>query len=329
MTSGRACLGWVSGDISGSGRAVLERLARAGGGRSYFTNTPHDVPQLLTQEARLAGQGYKQERDFVPRLVTAAPAVRMLVPGAFPPLHGYVRVTPRPSAEVVLSSDTGEPILAQWQYGLGRALVWTADAQGPWARDWVDTEPFQRLWPQALRWTMPAPDDSKLQVAVQSDGEQATIRVDASDAGGAFRDLLLTSVDIAFPDGTSRAMSLPQIAPGQYVGTFRLTGPGVYAVRITQRDGSGLVATALAGYALPHLPEYAFTPPNRVLLQRLAVETGGPWLNRPHRRRGGGIRCTPGSHRRCGTGSWPWPWCSSWGMSPAAASAPAPTIGHG
>ncbi len=271
----------VSGDISGSGRAVLERMARAGGGRSYFTNTPDDIPQLLTQEARLAGQGYKQERDFVPRLVTAAPTVRMLVPAALPPLHGYVRVTPRPAAEVVLSSDTGEPILAQWQYGLGRALVWTSDAQGPWARDWVGTEPFQRLWPQALRWTMPAPADPTLQVTVQRHGEQAVIRVDAMDAGGAFRDLLLTSVDIAFPDGTSRAMPLPQIAPGQYAGTFRLTGPGVYALRITQRDGTGLVATALTGYALPYLPEYAFTPPNRVLLERLAAETGGPLLNRP------------------------------------------------
>ena len=49
----------------------------------------------MTQEARLAGRSYKEERDFKPRLMTPAPPVRGLVPSELPDLHGYVRTSPK------------------------------------------------------------------------------------------------------------------------------------------------------------------------------------------------------------------------------------------
>ncbi len=272
----------VSNDISGSGRAVLDRIARAGQGRSYFTNTPNDVPRIMTQEARLAGRSFKEEHDFKPRLTTAAPPVRGLVPSEFPDLHGYVRVSPKRPAEVILSSDQGEPLLAEWQYGLGRALVWTADAQGPWSRDWVDTEPFKRLWPQAVRWTMPAPTSPELRVSVHGDGERARVRVESFTPDGAFRNLVQTTAEISAPDGSGQRLPLLQTAPGHYQGELALSGPGVYALRVSQVDDSGtVVASETTGYALPYAPEFAVTPANRILMERLAAETGGPLLNRP------------------------------------------------
>ena len=36
-----------------------------------------------------------------------------------------------------LVSDKGDPILAHWQYGLGRAVAFTSDAKAKWARDWL------------------------------------------------------------------------------------------------------------------------------------------------------------------------------------------------
>jgi hypothetical protein len=272
----------VSGDISGSGQAVLQRIANAGRGRFYFTSTANDVPQILTQETRLAGRSLAQERDFTPRLATAAPAVRGLVPAEFPPLHGYVRVSPRPAAETVLRSDQDEAILAQWQYGLGRSVAWTADAQGQWSRDWVGTDAFRRLWPQAVRWTMPAPSDPTLQVAIHGDAEFATIRVESAEPGGAFRNLLATYADVAPPQGAGRRIPLPQVAPGRYEGRVPLAGPGAYFVRVTQANAAGtIVAEATTGYALPYLPEYLVTPANRILLERLAADSGGPLVNMP------------------------------------------------
>ena len=182
------------GVSSEAGKSLLQDLARRGSGRYYFTDTPSAVPQIMTQEARLAGRAHKQERDFKPRLASASSAVRGLVPNDFPQLHGYMRTTPRPGAEIILTSDQEETVLAQWQYGLGRALVWTADLEGPWSRDWSDTAAFRSLWVQAIRWSMPAPGNPNIAVRVMpssdGDGTRARVLVDAWAPGGGFRDLL-------------------------------------------------------------------------------------------------------------------------------------------
>src|SRR5262249_19454302 len=70
----------VSGDIGSRAQADMQDWARRGQGRYYFTNTADEVPRIMTQEARMAGRSFKQERDFKPRLATAAPAVRGLIP---------------------------------------------------------------------------------------------------------------------------------------------------------------------------------------------------------------------------------------------------------
>jgi Mg-chelatase subunit ChlD len=273
----------VSGDIGSRAQADMQDWARRGQGRYYHTNNPRDVPRIMTQEARLAGRSFKQERDFKPRLATVAPAVRGLIPNDFPPLHGYVRVSPKPGSETVLTSDQDEVVLSEWQFGLGRALVWTADAEAEWSRDWAASEVYWRLWPQAVRWTMAAPSTPGLQVALNRTGEGAAIRVESFDAPGQYRNHLQTVAEVAFPDGTGQRVPVPQTAPGRYEGAFALDRPGVYFVQLSQTDpGNGrLVARQTTGYALPHLPEYAVNPANRVLLERLAADTGGPLLRDP------------------------------------------------
>lgn len=273
----------VSGDIGSRAQGDMQDWARRGQGRYYFTNSARDVPRIMTQEARLAGRSFKQERDFKPRLVTPAPAVRGLVPNDFPPLHGYVRVSPKAGSETILTSDQEEVVLAEWQYGLGRALVWTADAQGEWSRDWAASEQYVRFWPQAVRWTMPAPDGAGLQVAVHGDGRRAAIRVDSFEGAGEFRNSLQTVADIAQPDGTVDRLPVLQTAPGRYEGQFALSQPGVYFIQVTQSEPQSgrLVASQTTGYALAHLPEFAVNPANRVMLERLAAETGGPLIKAP------------------------------------------------
>jgi hypothetical protein len=262
--------------------SLMNAMRRAGITVSAVGVSAPDVPRIMTQEARLAGKSFKQERDFKPRLAAAAPAVRGLVPAEFPLLHGYVRVTPKPGSETVLTSDQEEVVLSQWQFGLGRSLVWTPDAQGEWAKDWAAAPQFQQLWPQAVRWTMPAPVAPGLTISIRGDGETATIRVEAYEANGEFRSLLQTYADVALPDGSGKRVPLPQVAPGRYEGRLALAGPGVYFLRVSQlADDGEVMAAQTTGYALPHLPEYQLLAPNRALLERLAATTGGPTVSQP------------------------------------------------
>lgn len=274
------------GVSSESGKSLLQDLARRGSGRYYFTDTPSAVPQIMTQEARLAGRAHKQERDFKPRLAAASSAVRGLVPNDFPQLHGYMRTTPRPGAEIILTSDQEETVLAQWQYGLGRALVWTADLEGPWSRDWSDTPAFRSLWVQAIRWSMPAPGNPNIALRIMpspdGDGTRARVLVDAWAPGGGFRDLLTSSADIAGPEGPSRRVTLAQVAPGHYQGDFDARTLGVYFVRVTQTDTGGqVVSSEIAGFDRSYPLEYAPAWGNRTLLERLASESGAPTIPTP------------------------------------------------
>ncbi|HET7771451.1 MAG TPA: VWA domain-containing protein [Chloroflexota bacterium] len=267
---------------TGSAAATLQSIARQGQGRYYVTNNARDVPRIMTQEARMAGRSFKQERDFKPRLVSPAPSVRGLVPADFPELHGYVRVSPKTSAETILTSDQEETILAQWQFGLGRALVWTADGEGAWSKDWVGTDQFKQLWQQAARWTMPAPIAPGLQVQVREADGQAHVRVESMEPTGEFRNHLATAAEVAYPDNTGRRITLSQSAPGRYEGRFPVPAPGVYFYSVTQRTDTGEeVARHVGGYAVPQLAEFRLAEPNRVLLERLASETGGPLVRAP------------------------------------------------
>ena len=272
---------------------LLQDLARRGSGRYYFTDTASGVPQIMTQEARLAGRTNKQERDFTPRLASAAASVRGLVPSALPQLHGYLRTSSRPGTEIVLTSDQEETILAQWQYGLGRAVAWTSDAEGPWARDWVaNGDTFRALWTQAVQWSMPATQDPNFAVRVVDaaascagapcGSSRARVQVDAWAPGGGFRDLVETVADVAGPDGTARRIVLAQVGPGRYEADFDTPTTGAYFVRVTQSDTSGrTVASQVAGYARAYPAEVAPLLANRTLLERLATDSGAPTIAAP------------------------------------------------
>ena len=267
---------------SDAGTELLEGIAKAGLGRYYFTSTPDNIPQIMTKEARLAARSQEQERTFTPRMVASAPAVKGMDPLDWPELTGYMRVNAKPSAEILMQSDLGDTILAQWQLGLGRSVAWMADAGEEWAAAWQNDPAFARLWPQAVRWAMAPPAPSDLYVAIETDGDLATVRVEALNDDGSFRNLAATRLDVVGPDGEGRQLAVPQVAPGSYAVTFTAAERGPYAVQVTQAQADGtVVAQTTTGFAIPYAREYAAARANRVLLERLAAETGGLRLDSP------------------------------------------------
>src|SRR3989442_14338505 len=68
-----------------------------------------------------------------------------------PPIRGYVATAPKPFADVALTSPRGDPVLASWRFGLGKAVAVTSDdglrGTTPGAA-WSDVA---RFWSQAGR----------------------------------------------------------------------------------------------------------------------------------------------------------------------------------
>jgi uncharacterized membrane protein len=139
--------------ISGhSGPERMQRIAGLGQGRFYDVQNPAQLPQIFVKEAAVILKSAIFEEPFVPSLVAPSEVVRGI--GAYPELKGYVCTTPKPRAELPLVSDKGDPVLAHWQYGLGRAVAFTSDARAKWAKAWLGWAQYRQFWAQVAHWSL-------------------------------------------------------------------------------------------------------------------------------------------------------------------------------
>ncbi len=269
---------------------LLGSLAKQTGGRFYHTNSGLDLPQIFTTEAHIAARSYLNQRQFTPQISAPSPILKGLK--TLPDLYGYVAATTKPLASLVLASDNGDPILAAWQYGLGRAIAWTSDAQNNWAKSWVNWPDFSTFWSQAVIWTMGQTGSSSLQPRVTLDGPTASITVDAIGGGGDYINGLDMAASVAAPGQITNTLSLRQSAPGRYVGQFPAPQSGVYLIDVRaagevsstvmvsgtliQRT-SAFSESETLGLAVPYPAEYRNLQPNTALLQHL-ISAGLPNL---------------------------------------------------
>src|SRR5439155_698369 len=103
---------------------LMQHVARWGGGRSYATRDLYSIPQILTAEALIASRAYLVEERFAPQIVRTGLVDDFTVPA----LRGYVATAPKPASAVHLASAQDDPVLATWQFGIGRAVAFTSDA---------------------------------------------------------------------------------------------------------------------------------------------------------------------------------------------------------
>ena len=261
----------------GDGQHVpwLRQMAQLGGGRFHLTDQAANLPQIFTQETAAIQRSYLVEERFFPTLAAPSPILSGI--DAVPPLYGYVATSPRPTAQVILETPLGDPLLAAWQYGLGRAVVWTSDATGRWAREWVRWEAFPTFWAQAVRWTITQNRDSNVETEVHYSGERAILSVDARNDSGRFLNEMEMEASVVGPDGEALAVTLRQVAPGRYRGAFVPQTPGAYLLRIQGEEtgaGESMVAQT-TGWVLGYSPEYRRLEANRPLLEAMADLTGG------------------------------------------------------
>lgn len=263
---------------------IMRSVARWGGGRYYLTKDLYSIPQILTAEALLASRAYIIEEHFTPEVVGRG-LVDDLSP---PPLRGYVATSPRPAGTLHLVSSAEDPILAAWQYGLGRAIAYTSDAGPRWAAEWMAWPQLARFWYRLVRWV--ARDDAAgLQMTVEQvdvsgqrapAGGLAAVVVDVYTAAGEPLNGLPVEARVAGPDGDVVTVPLVQSAPGRYEGRAPASRPGAYTVTVAARDPRG-PRVRTAGFVVPYSPELRDLTANRSVLARIAEATGGRLLATP------------------------------------------------
>ena len=255
-------------------------MAVRGQGRFHFARDASTIPQIFAQEATLAQKAYIIEETFTPGLTAPSPIMQGIT--ALPSLHGYIGTSSKLTAQTVLVSDKGDPILAQWQYGLGRSVAWTSDAKGQWAQDWVAWPDFARFWGQAVRWTIVESEQGGLETQVTFDSDTGTFKlaVEALDTRGNYINNLDVAGSLVTPDLAQSDVTLTQTAPGLYEAEIRPNETGAYLLRLLGTDENGQLSAALTqGFVVNYSPEYVANDANSTLMADLAELGNGRVLD--------------------------------------------------
>ena len=91
------------------------------------TDDPAAVPQIFAKETVTASKSAIDEQPFIPQVVRATQAFAGLDLDAAPFLLGYVMTRPKPTSEVILATEKGDPLLVWWRYGLGMTVAFTSE----------------------------------------------------------------------------------------------------------------------------------------------------------------------------------------------------------
>jgi Ca-activated chloride channel family protein len=136
-------------------RAYLEKVASLAGGKSYFLNEPAGLEQILLKDVMEHTGSTAIEKSLKPVVAKKVEILDGVGIETAPPLLGYVKFIAKPTSDTILSVDQKDPLLVRWQYGLGRAVVFTSDAKSRWATQWVAWPGFDKLWTNIFRDLLP------------------------------------------------------------------------------------------------------------------------------------------------------------------------------
>ncbi len=256
---------------NGADRELLANIATWGKGRTYYLEEPTNVPQIFTEETELATGKTLREESFKPVVKKNVEAFKGIDFNAAPPLLGYVATKSKDTSEVLLESKRKDPILARWQYGLGKTVAFTSDLKDRWAVDWLRWKGYPKFWSQLIRETMRRRDDNEFDFRVVRDGNEAKVTINAIRKDGQFRNKLESQVRVISPDQSVSEVLVRQVGPGSYEAKFPLTKKGSYLFRAVGEDSGG--ASRVLAYSYPD--EYHFYPPNTDVLRAISAETKG------------------------------------------------------
>jgi hypothetical protein len=271
--------------------ALLEDIAKLGGGRIFFTNRPVDIPTIFAQETvTIARSAFIEEATGTQptgRWAEISPSF----PAWLPQVDGYNLSYARPDAttSLVTTDEYVSPLVAHARRGLGRTLAVSFPLGGEFST-------ATRAWPgygdfaQTLgRWLMGQDLPPGIGLRHKLDGTRLSLDLlyDPEDWGERFA-TRPPRIRLVEKGATGRSFELP----------WKRIEPGRFAVS-TDLDEGAVVrgAVQVGSHAIPFGPlnvgnaiEWAFEAERLNELRAVSEQTGGrelldlseAWIRPPH-----------------------------------------------
>lgn len=257
----------------GADRQLLYYLALNGGGRYYATDVFSDIPSIFTKEAYMAGKKYLNNVSFFPEVYSSSVILSGIE--GLPELDGYVATSKKDNARTVLVGPEEDPIMATWQYGLGRTMAWTSDMQGLWSSKWLGWQANQHFWINSMSWLIQEGMNDDYSITSSFEEGMGKISVVSVEQDATVTETM--NGTLIAPDGSERQVAIEAVAPGRYEGQFIPEEEGVYLVHIPIGEGEVLATGVNIGYS----PEFDILGHDMTTPSALARLSGGRLINEP------------------------------------------------
>jgi hypothetical protein len=276
MTAARITLSTVAVGPSADPE-LLRNLARWGKGRAYVVADATQVPEIFVKEAKNAATPSFDEKPIKP--VVKTPGFLTGVDLAhMPTLKGHTTTVIKEDALELLTTDEGDPLLAFWPIGLGRAAVFSSDVKDRWAANWIRWRGYGPFFASVVR-ALQRQRTPQVALAVDAGpirgGTRAiAIAVEARDPDGAYRNLTNPAIRVRTPGAAAPAtVATRQVAPGRYEATVLANAAEPLTMTV---EGAPAAAGITSHTVLPDpAAEYRFRPADEHLLASIASSTGG------------------------------------------------------
>jgi hypothetical protein len=172
-------------------------------------------------------------------------------------------------------ADREDPLLVRWQYGLGRAAVFTSDAKNRWAANWVQWPGFDRLWTNIFRDLLPHAPQSE--TTADFDRASDELVVDYRLSRNVEEPDKTPDIFVLGPDGFHAPLKMGKVTAGHYRGR----------VGIGQNQGLFRIRPLVESRAFPEVGFYRQEEEmqeygqNQQLLRQIAISTGGRFGVKP------------------------------------------------
>lgn len=254
---------------------LLTNIAKWGKGRGYTVLDAKEVTQIFVKEARNAMSAFDEGEAIAP-IVRARSVLANVDLSDMPALRGRTAVVLKDAATEVLGTETDDPLLAFWPFGLGRTAVFASDVKDRWASAWLRWRgygPFFSAVVRAVARQRPEPLALTVSPGIVREGTRTmSFSIEARDDQGRYRDLLRPSIAVRAGSGSAATVTARQVAPGRYEATMIVDA----SEALTISTSEGAAAPADVRRVLPDLDaEYRFRPADELLLGAVAGATGG------------------------------------------------------
>ena len=258
--------------IGDADRALMKTIAEAGGGGYRDVRNISELPKIMADEVRQTQQ-YTVQEPFQP-IINDGDYPMLAGIDRVPKLYGYIATSEKELAQTYIHSHEDHPILAGWNYGLGRSVAFTSDVKPGWAADWIEWENFGKFWGQVVNWVLPSTDgaaDFDLNATHQNGRGELLIDTASTLAthGTTFE------ARIALPNAEGEVVELRRVTPTQYSGTFPVRERGSYLLTVQKNRDGQIESVAHESLVLSYPTEFAEFETNRQLLDELASRTNG------------------------------------------------------